>query len=458
MTIRSKIALLFTLTVAAILFIFSIGIYVISENYRQKEFYESLRDRAITTSRLLIKEKEIDKKLLKIIDRNTLSSLYAVEVLVFNDSNQVAYSNYEADTIYYSPDLLNRVRKNGYLEQEIGMFQVVGTMFSDTLSSNYVILAKADDKYGKEKLENIKQTMYWGFFSSILLTIISSFLFAGQALKPIRKLTNEISDINFSNLKQKLKGKKSKDEIGLLTSNFNKMLERLEKSFELQKSFVSNASHELRTPLAVLKSEIQIALEKNRSEKEYKDTLARLLEDTHRLIKLTNGLLTLAKAENHEIELKKVRLRIDSILFKAMDELLLQFPTYQITLDFEEVPEDEEWLFISGDDQLLLTMFVNLLENSCKYSGDKTASVWISANKSNCIVKIIDKGIGIPADEKDKIFEPFYRSKKAKMQKGYGIGLSICKRIVQLHKGRIILESELGRGSTFKVVIPHITA
>ncbi|MFT5887110.1 MAG: two-component system sensor histidine kinase ArlS, partial [Arcticibacterium sp.] len=152
MTIRTKIATQFSIVVATILAVFSIAIYLISENYRQQEFYNSLRDRALTTSRLLIKEPQIDKQLLKVIDKNTLSTLYPAQVLVFNDSNQVAYYNYEADTIYYSPELLNRIRANRYIETTFGNKQVVGTMYSDTLSKTYAVLAQAEDVYGKEKL------------------------------------------------------------------------------------------------------------------------------------------------------------------------------------------------------------------------------------------------------------------------------------------------------------------
>ncbi|MFN3589016.1 MAG: c-type cytochrome, partial [Spirosomataceae bacterium] len=126
MKIGTKIALQFTFTVATILTVFCLVIYYLSENYRQQEFFNSLKDRAATTARLLIKEKEIDKKLLKIIDRNTLDTLYGVQVLVFNDENLVAYSNYEADTFYYNPELINRIRTEKYLETSYKDKQVVG--------------------------------------------------------------------------------------------------------------------------------------------------------------------------------------------------------------------------------------------------------------------------------------------------------------------------------------------
>lgn len=455
MTIRTKIALQFSVIVAGLLAFFSIGIYYLSENYRQQEFYNSLRDRAVTTARLLIKEPQIDKQLLKVIDKNTLSTLYPAQVLVFNDSNEVAYYNYEADTIYYSPELLNRIRSQRYIETTFGSNQVVGTMYSDTLNKSYAVLAQAEDVYGKEKLMNIREAMYTGYFSAIILTIILGFLFAGQSLKPISKINEEISHITASSLRKKLDTGNNTDEIAILAVNFNKMLSRLDSSFELQKSFVSNASHELRTPLAAVKSEIQVALQNERTPEEYKSILNSLLNDNQRLIKLTNSLLQLAKSEAQENTVNLRPVRVDEILFNVQDEILHLNPNYKIQIDFEDIPEDINWVTINGKEALLKTLFTNLIDNACKYSQNQQADVKIKANSQNCLISVSDTGIGIHSDELEKVFEPFYRTKRATTYKGSGIGLSICKRIVDLHQGKLSIKSEIDIGSLFVVVLPH---
>lgn len=455
MTIRTKIALQFSVIVAGLLAFFSIGIYYLSENYRQQEFYNSLRDRAVTTARLLIKEPQIDKQLLKVIDKNTLSTLYPAQVLVFNDSNEVAYYNYEADTIYYSPELLNRIRSQRYIETTFGSNQVVGTMYSDTLNKSYAVLAQAEDVYGKEKLMNIREAMYTGYFSAIILTIILGFLFAGQSLKPISKINEEISHITASSLRKKLDTGNNTDEIAILAVNFNKMLSRLDSSFELQKSFVSNASHELRTPLAAVKSEIQVALQNERTPEEYKSILNSLLNDNQRLIKLTNSLLQLAKSEAQENTVNLRPVRVDEILFNVQDEILHLNPNYKIQIDFEDIPEDINWVTINGKEALLKTLFTNLIDNACKYSQNQQADVKIKANNQNCLISVSDTGIGIHSDELEKVFEPFYRTKRATTYKGSGIGLSICKRIVDLHQGKLSIKSEIDVGSLFVVVLPH---
>ncbi len=458
MKIRTKIAFQFTIIVALILAIFSLSVYYLIENYTKDEFNNYLKDRAETTAKLLIKEKNVDRKLLNIIDRNTLSSLYAAEVLVFNDENKVAYSNIESDTIiYYSPEILENIRKQKYLESNYKKKKVVGMMYSDIeLKKDYLILAQAEDTYGEEKLENIKDAMTIGLIASILLTIILGFVFAGQSLKPISRINQEVSKITAKDLNRKLSTGNNKDEIAQLARNFNEMLSRIEKSFELQKSFVSNASHELRTPLAAIKSEIQVALEKDRSTQEYKEILKSLNIDNQRLIQLINGLLQLAKSEKGDKSLQMIPIRIDEVLFEVQDELQHQHQNYRISIDFEEIPDDDESVTINGNKSLLRTLFNNLIDNACKYSENNMAVINIRFNKSNCIINVADTGIGISKDDQEKVFEPFFRTKNASNYKGYGIGLSICKRIVDIHGGRIILKSEIGQGSNFNVILPHL--
>ena len=330
-------------------------------------------------------------------------------------------------------------------------------MYTDEeLKKDYLILAQAEDTYGEQKLERIKDAMTIGLVSSILLTVIFGFVFAGQSLKPISRINQEVSKITARDLTKKLSTGNNKDEIAQLARNFNEMLSRIEKSFELQKSFVSNASHELRTPLAAIKSEIQVALEKDRTPQQYKEILKSLNIDNQRLIQLINGLLQLAKSEKGDKSLQMVPIRIDEVLFEVQDELQHQHQNYRISIDFEEIPDDDETVTVNGNKSLLKTLFNNLIDNACKYSENNMAVINIRFNNSNCIINVADTGIGISSDDHEKIFEPFFRTKNASNYKGHGIGLSICKRIVDIHGGRIILKSELGKGSNFNVILPHL--
>ena len=129
---------------------------------------------------------------------------------------------------------------------------------------------------------------------------------------------------------------------------------------------------------------------------------------------------------------------------------------YRVNIDFEEIPDDINWVTVKGKTALLKTVLSNLIDNACKYSDNKTADVIINSNSESCIVSIADTGIGIPQDEIKNVFVPFYRSKNATSYTGSGIGLSICQRIVKVLNGKISVQSEIGAGSTFTVEIPHV--
>ncbi|MFN3378455.1 sensor histidine kinase [Runella zeae] len=460
MKIRTKIALQFTLIIALILATFSASFYYIAEQNRKEEFYKNLLDRALTRADLLVKNQKITKSLLKVIDKETLSKLYSEKVLMFNADNKIEYASYDPDSsmiyYYYNADLLKSVRQRKYVETVNGNLLVVGAMYPQDTVGKYVLMASAEDKFGNSQLSQLRESLAYSFLFGVLITTVLGFIFAGQSLKPIAGMNKEISTITAYSLRKPLNEGNGQDEIAQLAINFNQMLNRLEQSFDLQRSFVSNASHELRTPLAGIKSEIQVALEEERTPDEYRKVLRTLLNDTQRLVELTNSLLQLAQSEKKERMINFQEFRLDELIFQTQEELQEQHPHYQIYIDFDGIPDREQDITVSGNLVLLKTVFSNLIDNACKYSSDKRAEVRIGFDKKTCSVRVIDKGIGIPEDETQRIFEPLYRAKNATSFRGYGIGLSICRRIVDMHRGTIQVKSQLGVGSTFEVTLPHV--
>ena len=456
MTIRNRISGQFTLIVASILVLFSLLIYFTSAYNRQEEFYERLKRKARTTVRLLVEVNEIDQDLLKVIDRNTLTALYEEKVLVFDERNRLIYSSVDDQPINYKPTLLDEVRRDREIETYTAGNELVGMLYQRG-GQQLVVLASASDSVGKNNLRNLRQTLAWGLLGGIGLTVVLGFFFAGQSLRPIAQINQQVQTITAGNLQFRLNEGKRQDEIDQVAINFNHVLDRLEQAFAQQRSFVSHASHELRTPLTALKSEIQLGLRRRLSVEEHETILHTLLADMDRLIGLSNSLLFLARTLENLQHVQFSLVRVDEVLFSAQDELLSAHPSYQVWVDYDNLPEAETDTLVRGDEDLLGRVVLNLLDNACKYSAHHQAWVRIGFDATDCQLTIRDEGIGMSTEEMTRIFEPFYRASGALGYEGFGVGLSICQRIVNLHQGTISVVSEPGRGSTFTVKLPRAT-
>lgn len=221
--------------------------------------------------------------------------------------------------------------------------------------------------------------------------------------------------------------------------------------------FVSNVAHELRTPLAALITELEVALlREQRTGEEYRTVIVNALDDAKDLKHLIKGLLDMAKANYDFSQIATEELRLDELLLDAREAVLKTHNDYSVELIFDQDAEDDGMITVRGNAYLLKTAFINLIENNCKYSENRTSLVQISFSGKNSIVRFSDSGAGIPADEIEKVFTPFYRGTNSTRTKGEGIGLSLTQRIIILHNGTITIRSLTGKGTTFVVEISHI--
>lgn len=234
------------------------------------------------------------------------------------------------------------------------------------------------------------------------------------------------------------------------------MLDRIETAFKMQKSFVSNASHELRTPLASITSQIEVVLMKDRPESEYKEVLSSLLEDARGLTNLSNNLLEIARSEQEIGTMQIQEVRLDELLIQTQLEFLTINPSLNIDIDIIDNTNDDNLdLAVTGNENLLKLIFVNLIDNACKFSDNKPVKVILDYRKDNVKLSFHDQGIGIAPEDIPNILEPFYRAANAQNKKGHGIGLSLISKIVNLHHGSIEIDSKLGTGTVFEVILPY---
>jgi signal transduction histidine kinase len=453
LNIRSRLTLQFTYIVTFILILFSVIIFYFSSSYREAEFYTRLEKKALTTAKLLIEVKEVDYNLLKIIDKNSLNALHDEKVMIYDDQDRQIYNSLDNDSIQVSKSFLDKIRQSKSIRYHEGTNEVVGLIFT-LKSERYVVIASAFDKYGRIKLHNLIWIILVGFFISISSTVFFGRIYANKALKPMSDVVKQVDKITISSLNMRVNEGNGTDEIAQLAITFNQMLERLESAFEMQRSFVSNASHELRTPLTSITGQIEVSLMKPRTHMEYQAILESVLEDIKNLNSLANGLLDLAKASSDISAITIHPLRIDEILWETRAELVERKKDYKISIKFTEPIEDDLEITILGNNHLLKTAIVNLMDNACKFSSDKSVEILLSVKGKFIVAEFVDKGIGIDSADMEKIFQPFFRAKNAKTVSGNGLGLTLTDKIIQIHQGTISINSQLNHGTTVTIWIP----
>ncbi|GEP88859.1 Signal transduction histidine kinase [Chitinophaga terrae (ex Kim and Jung 2007)] len=456
MKIKYKIALYYTLSATLMLIAFAGFAYYFSAKSRKAEYLERLEYRARSIANVIIEDGNVKVDLLRKLDRTTFQDLYKETILVYNPNYDLLYSNLKDTTIRTNQALLTYIKENKLYSYDKGNGEVVGVYYTEGTVSVIVIVASFD-KYGFQNLQNLRRILLIEALIAIGILVGVGYFFARKMVQPIDKLVEQVDSINANNLQDTQVAVKGKDEISKLGANFNTMLQRLSESFHLQKSFVSNASHELRTPLAAIISQLQVTLSKERSKEEYLALLTSLLEDAENLSDLSNGLLQLAQSEMRQEGFAFTDVRIDELLLEMPTLIRLkQKNTSKVDIHFVKVPDNDSDVTCHGNENLLKVLFLNLIDNACKFSDNNTAIVTIDFFTQYILVQVKDTGIGIPPAEINKIFEPFYRGQNALQIRGHGLGLSICKKIVQLHNGHITVTSTSQEGTTFTVMLPHL--
>ena len=438
MKIRTKLTLIFFGIVIIILSVVSVSIYFFSADYREQEFYTRLRNKAENTAKLLIEVDEVSPDLLKRIESGNPSNLPNERIRIYNFRNEELYSSDAGNIIPVDSVLLDDIRLENEVRFRYQDYEVLGFLFAHKFD-RFTVVAAATDIFGFKKVKNLKEILLSVFVISLFLISVTGWIYAGRMLRPVSNLVDEVSRISGSNLDRRLKLGNGKDELAKLAATFNQMLDRLEAAFLVQKNFIANASHELRTPITAISGEIEVALLQPRNDEEYVKVLKSLLEDTRKLGALSTQLLLLAQTSSlshpHTFALQ----RIDELLWEAKDDLIRAQKDYVINIRFDMGLSDEG-LLIRCDGQLIKTVFINLMDNGCKYSLDRTVLVTLKSNDGSLQIEFENRGIGVAAQELKTIFDPFVRGANTGSIKGYGIGLSLASQIMKLHQGFIRLE------------------
>ncbi|MEC1156340.1 sensor histidine kinase [Cytobacillus horneckiae] len=309
-----------------------------------------------------------------------------------------------------------------------------------------------------EKISDItKDFAYLWMIAAFLFLIVA--MISGTAL--VKKMTSPLLEMKRA-AEQVSKGdyevsikNQSQDEIGQLANAFNTMADSIRQEDERKREFLANVSHELRTPISYVKGyseALKIGLVKN--EEDYQKYLELIYREAGRMERLVGDLLDLSKLETEEYQLVKMPIPLAQLIEDSLQKYLPRIKEKGLELEYDLDPE----IIINADEGRLEQIIQNIMDNALRYTESGSLSLHLYETEEGCCIELVDSGIGIPAEDLDKIKQRFYRVNKARTRAdgGTGLGLAIAEKLVNLHEGELTIESTLGKGTTVRIYLPII--
>ena len=419
-------------------------VFYISENIIHSSVRTYLKDVVIhRIDYLTIKNGEI------IIDSNFDTMIQNVEIAIYDKDFKFLYGNspngFEMDNRKSKDDKIMIIRSNNqkwYVYNktielgDYGKVWIRGVMPNIGQSS---------------AIETVIQISFVILPFFLILSAIGGYIITKNAFTPIEKIRKIAEKINEGNdLSQRINLGKGDDELHTLANTFDIMFDRLQTSFENEIQFTSDVSHELRTPITVILTQAEYGKDSISSVEDAQKSFGIIEKEGQKMSKLVSQLLTLARMERGRQKLNIENINLSELLEMIIETQTLSAKTKNIKFVTKIMPE----IYANIDEMMIMRVFTNLISNAISYGKQNgTVTVELFLQKNRIVSKISDDGIGISEDKLDKIWLRFYQVDPSKNRDNSGLGLSMVKKIIELHKGEIFVESELGKGTTFTIIL-----
>ena len=452
LSIKKKLLLYSFLIQIIILAIFSFSLYKALEISTLDKLQATLKVIILDVTDDLLEKKQISAVTLDEEKEYKFEPLF-IRILDNNNHEKLIQTSNFPEDIEHNDNYLKNLELNTITFEEQNNY-LVSRIKIDFHKEKIVIIEIATTKeILTSTLEDILYILSFILPIVLIFSILGGNFLIYKSFLPIENILLELKQINAKDLSARLKSNKNKDEINQLVEEVNSLLKRLESSFEKISQFSSDASHELKTPLTIIRGEIEVALRKERSKEEYKSVLNSSLNEIIIIEKTINDLLFLAKNEKDILIDNQEDIYFDEIIDESINEVKSFAKLNQIEINF--ILEDT--IEYKGYSNLLKIALKNVLKNAIQFS-HKNSQIIVKSYKKGSFFKISvqDFGIGIEENEQIKIFEKFYRTDKSRNKNsgGTGLGMSILKKIVDIHKGKINIHSKENIGTTITISFP----
>jgi len=319
---------------------------------------------------------------------------------------------------------------------------------------SYLVEAGTSLAGANRVMEALLWTLTAGLLSLLVLTVIGGWMLMNRALSPVHNITEAAQDITLRDLRRRLPEPTTGDEIANLSVVLNKMIARLQESFDNVSRFTADASHELRTPLTIIRGELEALLQHSDLSGQIRSALGSLLEEVERLVAIVERLFALSRLDAGEAQIERIEFNLAELAETTVEQMSLLADEKRISLRCKTT----KTVRVRGDRTRLKQVIVNLLDNAVKYTPDGGAvelSVW--SRNGTAFLEVKDTGPGIPESALPHVFERFYRADEVHSRdvEGAGLGLAIVRSITTAHGGDVSVSSEADSGCRITLRLPR---
>ena len=427
-------------------------IFMLFSEYREEEFQQRQKEKILTTLKFLTDVKEMNESIAHAMDRITIHDFYDEKMLIYNNEKKLIYSSIDDLPISISQSILDRLSAdNKWIETKEEEYDVIGIHVMSGDGAFYGI-SKAYDEFGFTKLEYLKLVLIISFIAIAIALFFTTNYLANSLSKPIRLVAQKIKEYDFEKELEPLDIESTKgEEIDALAKRFNELMLRTNKAFAFQKHAINHISHELKTPISILVSNFD-KMEGETDIKKLKEQIQQQKRGTKSLANIINTLLEIAKVESGK-KLPKSKIRIDELIFDIAEELQIIYPDFLFKINYEIDADKNHQLLINANKQLLKSAFSNLMLNSIQYNSIQSADIILKAEGEDLTIAVTNQGELLKESEIPFLFDHFFRGKNSKGKSGFGLGLVLVKKIIELHRGDVNYLHQTNE-NTFIVKLP----
>ncbi len=454
MKIRNKILVYFSTTVISLTAVSLTIIYILFSEYREEEFQQQQYEKIKYTIKFLAEYEEMSENLAYIMDELTIHDFYDEKLLIFDTKKDMIFSSIDDLPIPDYETILNELSPSKrWIETKENKYDIVGIYHEHNKNSFYAI-SKAYDAFGYTKMYFLRNALIGIFlFITIVVIFISRFL-SNKISRPITALAENLNNYDLSKEKvDELEIETSSYELKQLTQRFNELLRRTNEAFVFQKHTIHHISHQLKTPISVLVSELERIKYFSRIE-DVKPEIENQIIKAKSLGSIINVLLEISKIESGQ-QTKKQALRIDELFFDVIEELNAIYPDFHFEVNYVPDEINEKRIIINLNPILIRQAIQNLLTNCILYSNNSKAEIKIDCSDGSGLkIQIINTGNPITSEEENFLFNHFFRGKNSQGKTGFGLGLVLTKKIVELNSATITYSNPSENLNVFELNFP----